>query len=101
MFVAAVSVVTGLVGVVDAGAATVARPADPVVLTGAQLPKLVNTTRAPIVGFRWTGSAWAQFPVQIDERAVVNFGKIYNRDAVHRRRVRVRLERAVRHEQHP
>jgi hypothetical protein len=78
LLVVAVVAVTGLVGVVGAGAAPVARSSDPVVLTGAQLPKLVNTTRAPIVGFRWTGSAWVQFPVQIDERAVVNFGKIYN-----------------------
>ena len=60
------------------GRAPVARPADPVVLTGASLPKFVNGPRGPLVGFRWTGSAWAQLPIQIDERAVVNFGKIYN-----------------------
>src|SRR4051812_16221608 len=77
-FVVTTVVVTSLVGAVGAGAAPVARPTDPVVLTGAQLPSLLNTTRSPIVGFRWTGTAWAQFPVQIDERAVVNFGKIYN-----------------------
>jgi hypothetical protein len=78
LFVVVTVAVTGLLSAVPAGAASVARPSDPVVLTGAQLPGLLNTTRAPIVGFRWTGSAWAQFPVQIDERAVVNFGKIYN-----------------------
>src|SRR6185312_15052667 len=54
------------------------RAADPVVLTGASLPLLVNGSRGLPVGFRWTGSAWVQFPIQIDERAVVNFGKIYN-----------------------
>ena len=48
------------------------------VVTGSALPALVNTPRATILGFRWTGSAWVQLPVQIDERAVVNFGKIYN-----------------------
>lgn len=63
---------------VSAGASAVNRPADPVVLTGADLPTLVNGSKATIVGFRWTGSAWLQIPVQVDERAVVNFGKIYN-----------------------
>ncbi len=73
LMVAAVIVPTGA-----AAAAPLARTADPVVLTGADLPTFVNGPRAPIVGFRWTGSAWAQLPIQIDERAVVNFGKIYN-----------------------
>ena len=59
-------------------AAALTRPADPVVLTGANLPTLVNTGRARIVGFRWNTSTWQQVPIQIDERAVVNFGKIYN-----------------------
>ena len=59
-------------------AAALARPADPVVLTGADLPTLLNVGRPRIVGFRWNGSKWQQVPIQIDERAVVNFGKIYN-----------------------
>ena len=67
-----------LVGVSPAAAAPITRPADPVVLTGADLPSLVNGARTTIVGFRWTGTAWVQLPIQIDERAVVNFGKIYN-----------------------
>lgn len=71
----------GLVGAGPAAAAPLARPSDPVVLTGADLPTLVNGTRAAILGFRWTGSAWVQVPIQIDERAVVNFGKIYNNPA--------------------
>ncbi len=61
-----------------AAAAPLSRPADPVVLTGADLPTLSGDARGTIVGFRWTGTAWAQLPIQIDERAVVNFGKIYN-----------------------
>lgn len=61
-----------------AAAAPVNRPADPVVLTGAQIPALLNGARGNLVGFRWTGSAWAQLPIQIDERAIVNFGKVYN-----------------------
>ncbi len=67
-----------LVGVGPAAAAPITRPADPVVLTGASLPSFLAGPRPTIVGFRWTGSAWAQLPIQIDERAVVNFGKIYN-----------------------
>ncbi len=54
------------------------RLSDPVVLTGADLPTLVNGPIGTIVGFRWSGSAWVQVPIQVDERAVVNFGKIYN-----------------------
>jgi hypothetical protein len=48
------------------------------VLTGANVPSLLNAARERIVGFRWNGSTWRQVPIQIDERAVVNFGKIYN-----------------------
>jgi len=75
------AVLVGVAGLaVSAGpaaAAPLARPADPVVLTGAALPTFVNGSKTTIVGFRWTGSAWAKVPIQIDERAVVNFGKIY------------------------
>lgn len=61
-----------------AHAATLARPADPVVLTGSQLPSMVGGSKTTIVGFRWSGSVWQQLPVQIDERAVKNFGSIYH-----------------------
>ncbi len=70
-----------LVPVGSAVAAPLGRPADPVVVAGADLPQLVNGSKTDIVGFRWTGAAWAQLPIQIDERAVVNFGKIYNNPA--------------------
>jgi hypothetical protein len=76
--VVAVVAFAGIVGASPAAAATpIDRPGDPVVLTGADLPKYVNGGRGPLVGFRWTGSTWVQIPIQIDERAVVNFGKIY------------------------
>ena len=58
-----------VIGVTPAAAAPLSRTADPVVLTGADLPTLVNGGRTTIVGFRWTGSAWVQLPIQIDERA--------------------------------
>jgi hypothetical protein len=77
-FVLVAVAAVGLTGVTPAAAAPLARTADPVVLTGASLPKYVNGAKGPLVGFRWTGSAWAQIPIQIDERAIVNFGKIYN-----------------------
>ena len=70
--------VPAVIGETPAAAAPLTRTADPVVLTGADLPTLVNGVRTTIVGFRWTGSVWAQLPIQIDERAVVNFAKIYN-----------------------
>ncbi|MEP6625248.1 MAG: hypothetical protein ABJC79_12445 [Acidimicrobiia bacterium] len=76
----AAALAVGLLSTGSPAAATTAlgRPADPVVLTGADLPKLVNGPRGNIVGFRWSGTAWVQLPIQIDERALVNFGKVYN-----------------------
>ncbi len=49
------------------------RDADPVVLTGARLPGLVGATPREVVGFRRSGGAWRQVPVQVDERALVDF----------------------------
>ena len=73
-----VAVGAALTGGTPVSASPLARQSDPVVLTGTNLPALVNSARNSIVGFRWNGSAWVQLPIQIDERAVVNFGKIYN-----------------------
>ncbi len=58
--------------------ATVLRPSDPVVLTGANLPKLTGGAPSHIVGFAWDGSAWHQIPVQVDERDMVSPGVIYH-----------------------
>jgi hypothetical protein len=71
-------VATTVVGTAAAGAASLSRPADPVVLTGAQLSKLATATPAQILGFAWTGTAWKQIPVQVDERALVNLGSVYH-----------------------
>jgi hypothetical protein len=54
------------------------RQADPVVLTGANISTLTGIGPGKVVGFRWTGTGWTQVPIQIDERAVVNFSKIYH-----------------------
>ncbi|MGA7436356.1 MAG: hypothetical protein WBW44_12180, partial [Solirubrobacterales bacterium] len=45
------------------------READPVVLTGSQLPDLLGAVPGRIVAFSWDGS-WKQVPVQVDERKV-------------------------------
>lgn len=48
------------------------READPVVLTGSQLPDLLGAVPGRIVAFSWDGS-WKQVPVQVDERKVADF----------------------------
>ena len=52
------------------------RDLDPVVLTGAQLPKLLGLDPASVVAFR-RQVGWVQIPVQIDERDVVTFDQVY------------------------
>ncbi len=69
-----------LVGCTRFGA-TLDRPEDPVVLSGAQLPKLEGADPMHVVGFSWDGSAWHQIPVQVDERDFVNPGQVLNRAA--------------------
>jgi hypothetical protein len=56
---------------------TLNRPADPVVMTGTQLPALNDVTAGDVVAFRWV-NGWDQVPVQVDERKVVDFGTVYN-----------------------
>lgn len=75
-----VVLVVALVGCNRFGS-TLARAEDPVVLDGTRVPKLLGTAVARVVGFAWNGSAWAQVPVQVDERDLVNPGQILNRAA--------------------
>jgi hypothetical protein len=56
---------------------TLARPEDPVVLTGSQLPALSSVAAGDVVAFRYLQS-WDQVPVQVDERKQVNFQTVYN-----------------------
>jgi hypothetical protein len=59
-------------------AAPLDRPADGVVVTGAELESLLGTDPASLVAYRWTAEAgFAQVPVQVDERAVVSWLQIY------------------------
>jgi hypothetical protein len=48
------------------------READPVVLVGADVPKLAGVQPGSVVAFEWEGK-WRQIPVQVDERAVVDY----------------------------
>jgi hypothetical protein len=50
------------------------RPEDPVVITGAQVPRLAGATPGSVVAFRWLDGRWEQVPVQVDERAQVDLG---------------------------
>ena len=54
------------------------RPADPVVLTGADVPSFSGIPPGDLVAFRYSGG-WQQIPVQVDERDNVDFAnKVYN-----------------------
>ncbi|MFN8111697.1 MAG: hypothetical protein U0R51_00715 [Solirubrobacterales bacterium] len=48
------------------------READPVVLVGADVPQLEGADPGSVVAFEWEGE-WRQIPVQVDERAVVDY----------------------------
>jgi hypothetical protein len=62
---------------------TLNRPADPVVLTGADVPALAGIVPGDLVAFRDTGSGWQQIPVQVDERAMVTMYQIYGQSISH------------------
>src|SRR5437773_9315768 len=50
---------------------TLNRPADPVVLTGGDVPSLRGIATNLLVAFKYSGG-WQQIPVQLDERANVD-----------------------------
>ena len=60
----------------EASVAT-ARPDDPVVLKGSDVSRLNGISPNLLVAFRWTGSAWDQVPVQVDERKTINVRNLY------------------------
>lgn len=53
------------------------RPEDPVVLTGSQLPALIGVGVDRIFGYRYSGAGFRPKPIQIDERALVRYNKVY------------------------
>lgn len=58
------------------------RPAAPVVLTGGQLNRFAGVAPERVVAFRWSGAAWQQVPVQVDQRKVVPFGSAPSSNSV-------------------
>ncbi len=58
-------------------ASTLTRPADPVVLTGADVASLTGIAPDDLVAFRYDGG-WYQIPVQVDEQDMVNYNDVYN-----------------------
>ncbi len=63
-----------VVGVPPTAAEPVSRPEDPVVVTGRALTPLFGVAPDRVAAFRREAGAWVPIPVQVDERAVVDFG---------------------------
>lgn len=80
-FAPVVVIVMGLVLICAArpGVCAIDRDTDPLVLTGGDLSILIGISPGRLVGFKYE-TGWIQIPVQVDERAVVDFGTIYNSD---------------------
>ena len=57
------------------------RPEDPVVLTGSDVPRLAGAQPGKVLAYRYFNGTWDQVPVQVDERAMVDLGKVYNQAA--------------------
>lgn len=53
---------------VSGGGATIGRPHDPVVLTGADLFPADDPAIADLAFYRWDGAGWTAIPFQVDER---------------------------------
>jgi hypothetical protein len=74
---------TILVAPVALAASPLSRDAEPVVVTGAQLPTLAGIAPDRIAAFRYeSGTGWHAVPVQVDERAVVDLGAVYDSSPV-------------------
>jgi hypothetical protein len=73
--IAAAILLTALLTAAAADAAPTGLPdrdADPVVLTGADVPGLEGVEPGSIVAFKYDGR-WRQIPVQVDERAMIDY----------------------------
>jgi hypothetical protein len=56
-----------------------ARPSDPVILKGSQLPRIPGVAPDEVVGFVRHDGAWHQIPVQVDEMHTANLAVVHNR----------------------
>ena len=57
---------------------TAQRPEDPAVVTGADLPRLAGAPPGKVLAYHYLNQTWTQVPVQVDERALVDLGTVYN-----------------------
>jgi hypothetical protein len=53
------------------------RESDPVVVDGADVPALLGAQPGRVVAFSWDGH-WQQIPVQVDERAMIDYASVRN-----------------------
>ena len=74
---AALLLLAALLFAPPAAAALTARDSDPVVLKGSQAGNLAGIDPGRLVAFRWTGSAWDQIPLQVDERKTIDMQSLY------------------------
>ena len=57
---------------------TISRPADPVVVRGAQVARLAGVPAGRVVAFRASSAGWTQIPVQVDERLDTTVADVYH-----------------------
>jgi hypothetical protein len=57
---------------------TAERPEDPGVVTGADVPRLAGAAPGKVIAYHYLDDTWTQVPVQVDERAMVDLGTVYN-----------------------
>ena len=69
---ACLTALAGAAGSAAAATGIPGREADPVVLEGADVPGLLGAQPSSVVAFSWDGG-WKQIPVQVDERAMVDY----------------------------
>lgn len=60
-----------------AAVAAADRASDPLVVTGADVPALLGADPGRVVAFRWQ-DGWKQVPVQVDERAQIDYAGVRN-----------------------
>jgi hypothetical protein len=76
-FVTAVGALAAALLLAAPGAANdLGRDREPIVLLGSSFPDLTGAPPELLVGFAYDGG-WVQIPIQVDERAVFDFGTIY------------------------
>ena len=54
------------------------RPEDPIVLKGSDTPRLIGAAPGKVLAFRYLNVRWDQIPVQVDERALIDLGTVYD-----------------------